>query len=605
MAVQETQVKQMQKLPAEFIDELRTRYDIVELISQYVQLKKTGRNYFGLCPFHAEKTPSFSVSQDKQIFHCFGCGEGGNVYSFLMKIEGLTFPEAVRQLAERAGIPLPQTTGSPAVRQAELTKNRLRQLMQLANRYFQYQLQQPGGRAAKQYLQQRGVAEAAIDSFNLGWAPAAWRELKNFLLRRGYQEKELLTSGLLSVSNSTSYDRFRGRIIYPIWNPQGEVIAFGGRALGDEQPKYLNSPETPIFDKSKTLYAFHLAREAIRRHEQAVIFEGYMDVIAAHQAGIKQAVATLGTSLTEAQARLLRSQAKEVVIVYDADAAGQAAAWRGLQILRQAGCLVKVGRLPPGLDPDDYLRRFGGEVFRREVIEKALLLVDYQLHSLVEQYNVEKDDERIHLFSRIIDVLAAVDNAMEREDYVQKAAKLHQLPAQAIREQTPKKTRPAASRQPTLKVLPKQDAAEKAPLQILALWARFPELIAETAAVLERDSIPEELRDVFAAAQTATAFSPAHLLDLLPSQKHRQIISRLLIEDNYDEKTAGKALADCVKYLKCVHIAQQRKEIEAQMAKLDTVAAKGEIAELSKKWLELRKMEESINQAKEGGKGVE
>ena len=220
----------MQKLPAEFIDELRTRYDIVELISQYVQLKKTGRNYFGLCPFHAEKTPSFSVSQDKQIFHCFGCGEGGNVYSFLMKIEGLTFPEAVRQLAERAGIPLPQTTGSPAVRQAELTKNRLRQLMQLANRYFQYQLQQPGGRAAKQYLQQRGVAEAAIDSFNLGWAPAAWRELKNFLLRRGYQEKELLTSGLLSVSNSTSYDRFRGRIIYPSGTPQGEVIAFGGRA---------------------------------------------------------------------------------------------------------------------------------------------------------------------------------------------------------------------------------------------------------------------------------------------------------------------------------------------------------------------------------------
>ncbi|HZK25638.1 MAG TPA: DNA primase [Oscillospiraceae bacterium] len=594
----------MQKLPTEFIDELRTHYDIVELIAQYVQLKRSGRNYFGLCPFHAEKTPSFSVSQDKQIFHCFGCGEGGNIYSFLMKIEGLTFPEAVRQLAERAGIPLPQIASSPVLQKAELAKNRLRQIMQLANRYFQYKLQQPGGEAARQYLQTRGVTEAARENFALGWTPDAWRELKTFLLRKGYQEKELLTSGLIIANKNTAYDRFRGRIIYPIANPQGEVIAFGGRALGDEQPKYLNSPETPIFDKSKTLYALHLARDAIRRNEQAIIFEGYMDVIAAHQAGIRQAVASLGTSLTESQARLLRNQAKEVVIVYDADAAGQAATWRGLQILREAGCLVKVGILPQGLDPDDYLRRFSGEAFQKEVIEQALLLVDYQLNSLAEQYNIEKDDERIRLFVKIIDVLAAVDNAMEREDYVQKAANLLQLPPTAIREELAKKKQPVTRPQQQRKSWPKQAATEKAPLQILVLWARFPFLIAETAANLDSESIPEELREVFTAAQITAAFSPALLLDLLPSQKYRQLISRLLIEDDYDEKTASKALADCVKYLKCVHIAQQRKEVEAQMAKLDAVAAKGEITELSRKWLELRKMEESINQAKEGGTGV-
>lgn len=382
------------------------------------------------------------------------------------------------------------------------------------------------------------------------------------------------------------------------------MIAFGGRALGDEQPKYLNSPETPIFDKSKTLYALHLARDAIRRNEQAIIFEGYMDVIAAHQAGIRQAVASLGTSLTESQARLLRNQAKEVVIVYDADAAGQAATWRGLQILREAGCLVKVGILPQGLDPDDYLRRFSGEAFQKEVIEQALLLVDYQLNSLAEQYNIEKDDERIRLFVKIIDVLAAVDNAMEREDYVQKAANLLQLPPTAIREELAKKKQPVTRPQQQRKSWPKQAATEKAPLQILVLWARFPFLIAETAANLDSESIPEELREVFTAAQITAAFSPALLLDLLPSQKYRQLISRLLIEDDYDEKTASKALADCVKYLKCVHIAQQRKEVEAQMAKLDAVAAKGEITELSRKWLELRKMEESINQAKEGGTGV-
>ncbi|MCR3921976.1 MAG: DNA primase [Firmicutes bacterium] len=602
------QVTRMEgNLPEEFIEDIRTRFDIVELVAQFVQLKKSGRNYFGLCPFHNEKTPSFSVSQEKQIFHCFGCGEGGNVYTFLMKMEGLAFPVAVRELAQRAGIAMPESTFSPAMQGAELAKKRLLELMKLASRYYQYMLKQPSGRPALQYLHERGLNEETMERFSLGFAPDAWRGLKTFLQRKGFKEKELLEIGLLIANDKSSYDRFRGRIIYPIANQRGDMIAFGGRALGDGQPKYLNSPETPLFEKSKTLYALDVARESIRREKKAVIFEGYMDVIAAHQAGIPQAVASLGTSLTEAQARLLRNQTEEVVIVYDADAAGQAATWRGLQILRQAGCLVKVGRLPQGLDPDDFIRRFGGDAFKKEVIEQALLLVDYQLMNLVEQYNVEKDDERIQLFTKMTDVLASVDNAMEREDYVQKAATLIKLPASAIREELTKNQRQKKShvrRPEQLRLLPKQGATEKAPLQILALWARFPSLIPASALELTSEDVPSELRDVFVTAQSNNIFSPSLLLDILPHEKYRQMLSRLLIDEDYDEKTAKKALDDCVKYLKCVRIALQRKEIEAQMANLDSVAAKGEIAELSKKWLALRKMEESINQAKEGGKGV-
>lgn len=593
-------------LPSEFIDDIRTRFDIVEIVSQYVQLKKSGRNYFGLCPFHNEKTPSFSVSPDKQIFHCFGCGEGGNVYSFLMKIEGLSFPAAVRELARRAGVPVPQMNLSPAMQQKERAKKRMQEIMLLANRFYQHQLKQQAGHAAREYLQQRGLDEKTITSFALGFAPERWRELKNFLQRKGYKEQELLECGLLIASERSAYDRFRGRIIYPICNQHGEVIAFGGRALGEGQPKYLNSPETPLFDKSKTLYAMHKAKEAIRREKKAVIFEGYMDVIAAHQAGIRQAVASLGTSLTAAQARLLRNQAEEVVIVYDADTAGQIATWRGLQILQQAGCLVKVGRLPRGLDPDDYIRKFGGKAFQNEVIDQALLLVDYQLTSLIEQYSLEKEDERLQLFTKVTDVLNSIDNAMERENYVQKAAALLKLPAAAIREELSKRKQghiSAPSFTP-IKVSSGKDAVEKAPLQILALWSRFPALIPLTSAALDPEDFPAELNNVLSVAQNNNTFSPSLLLDLLPEKNHRQFLSRLLIDEEYDEKTAKKAIDDCIIFLKRHRIAKEREEIEMQMAKLDPVVAKGEIAKLSKKWLVLRKMEESMNYAKEGGKGV-
>lgn len=595
-------------LPSQFIDEVRSHYDIVQFISEYVQLKRSGRNYFGLCPFHGEKTPSFSVSQDKQIFHCFGCGEGGNVFTFIMKADSLTFPEAVSELAKRAGISLPQAALSPSSERTQRTKERLSEAVGWAQRFYRHCLEHPEGNSAQQYLIRRGLSADVIHRFGLGFAPDSWDAGKQFLLKKGFNERELLDAGILTAGEKRTYDRFRKRVTFPICNQRGEIIGFGGRLLDEGNPKYLNSPETPLFDKSKYLYALHLAREAIRLNKQAVIFEGYLDVIAAHQAGITNVVASLGTSLTEAQARLLRNQAEEVVIVYDADAAGQAAAWRGVQILRQAGCLVKVGRLPVGLDPDDYIRRFGGEVFRQEVIAKALLLVDYQLESLIEHFDLDKDDDRIRLFAKISDIFVSVENAMEREDYIEKVAARLAVTAASIREELGKKRQPFSQFKQINQVVGITDqiesAVDKAPLQLLALWARFPPLLS-AAVELENVDFPVELRLLLTEAKKEdNLFSPSFVLELLPAGKYRQALGRLLIEDSYEEKQAKKAVVDCVRLLKSVRISRQRKILEAEMAKLDPVASKGEIAELSKKWLELRKLEETINNPREGGKGV-
>ena len=363
-------------IPEEVIERVREHYDIVDVVGRYVQLKKSGRNYFGLCPFHSEKTPSFSVSPEKQIYYCFGCGEGGNVIKFIMEMEQLTFVEAVRRLAEEAAIPLPQvgTISDPE----DGPRKRMREALEWACRlYHHILLNTDQGRDAFRYLQERGVSMETIKEFRLGYAPSSGDILLRFLKRKGFSEKLQEEAGLISSSDSATlprrfFDRFRGRVMFPIHDSQGRVIAFGGRMLGEGHPKYLNSPETPLFHKGRQLFNFHRARRAIRRERQAILFEGYMDVIAAWQAGIQTGVASLGTSLSDDQARMIRLNAEHVTICYDADDAGQAAADRGLEVLKERGCLVKVAQMPPGMDPDDFLRKRGADAFREEILAEAL-----------------------------------------------------------------------------------------------------------------------------------------------------------------------------------------------------------------------------------------
>lgn len=410
-------------LPEDWIDQVRQANDIVDVISEYIRLKPSGRGFFGLCPFHGEKTPSFHVEPERQIYHCFGCGEGGNVFTFVMAMERMDFVEAAKHLAERSGIPVPlQQVDRAKARVIKDEQERLYALNREAAHYFHQKLTGPEGEAAKAYLKQRGLDEKTIKAFGLGYAPGGWETLKQYLLSRGYAQDDLIKAGLLVRKDRKAYDRFRDRIQFPIIDGRGQVTGFGGRTMGDAQAKYLNSSESPVFHKSMTLYGVHIVRK-VRPLSHVIVVEGYMDVIALHQFGFANAVASLGTSLTQEQARLIRRLAPEAYIAYDGDAAGQSAALRGLDILRDAGVRVRVMRFPEGLDPDETLRKYGPEYFKKQQAS-ALSLVDYKLDQLGRGIDIDTPEGRVQFATQAAEVLAKVDNVLEREVHIQRISEM-------------------------------------------------------------------------------------------------------------------------------------------------------------------------------------
>ena len=401
-----------------FLDELTARCDIVDVVSRYVALKKSGSNYFGLCPFHGEKTASFSVAPDKQIFHCFGCGAGGGVISFIMKIEGLEFQDAVRHLARQQGMEVPETGVS---REDRKNRDRLLALMKDAGRFYYAQLHHPQNAPALQYFVRRGLSGKTMNRFGLGYAPDSFHALMDAMQAKGYTKAELDAAGLIGRSKQgTYYDKFRNRVIFPIIDIRGDVIAFGGRVMDDSTPKYLNSPETYIFGKSRNLFAMNLAKKT--KNDYFLLAEGYMDVIALHQAGFDSAVASLGTALTEEQARLMSRYTNEVVICYDADNAGQKAAQRAIDILNRAGLRVKVLRIPGAKDPDEFIKAKGSEAFRK-LIERSENHIEYRLQRIRDRYDMTEDEQRIGYLNEAAEELAALDNEIEREVYTGRVAK--------------------------------------------------------------------------------------------------------------------------------------------------------------------------------------
>ncbi|SFJ08488.1 DNA primase [Thermoflavimicrobium dichotomicum] len=427
------------RIPDEVIDQIRTQVDIVDVVSTYVQLKKSGRNFFGLCPFHSERTPSFSVSPEKQIYHCFGCGVGGDVIRFVMDIEQLTFVEAVKHLAEQAGIPLPESVSVESQENEELRE--MRHALELTARlYHHLLLHEEYGRVARQYLESRQVRMETIKEFQLGYAPLSDHQLLfRFLKRRGFQPALLEKIGLITSRSSPSmdrfYDRFRGRIIFPIHDTQGRVIGFGGRSLGNQEPKYLNSPETPLFHKGSHLFNLHRARTHIRKKQQAVLFEGYMDVISAWQAGIYTGIATLGTSLTEQQAKVIKRNTDSVIICYDADTAGQAAAERGTDLLRKYNCTVKIAQMPGKMDPDDYIRCYGASAFQEEVLAGAMSLTAFKLEMLKKKYHLQDEDDRLKYLTVAIDLISELPLAIEQDHYLRRLADEFHLSLDALKEE--------------------------------------------------------------------------------------------------------------------------------------------------------------------------
>ena len=412
----------------ELIEEIRQNNDIVDIISQYVHLTRKGRNYFGLCPFHNEKSPSFSVSPDRQIFHCFGCGVGGNVYTFLMKIEGITFKEALEQLAERANIQLPTLQNSEDT-EREALKAKVYKVNEFTAEFYHQNLYKPTAKIAQEYVKKRKMNRETLEAYRIGYS-GKFDELYKALKGQGFQEKEILESGLVNKNDNGTYiDRYRNRLMFPICDVRGKVIAFGGRVLDDSKPKYINSPENIVYSKGRHLFGLNVAKKYSEK--RILIVEGYMDVISLHQRGITNVVAALGTALTEQQGWLLRKSTEQVILGFDADGAGQTAVARSMEILQNMGCDMRVLQIEGAKDPDEFIVKFGEGRFKL-AIDNAISLVEFKVKNLRKDINLENASDKIKFLNEIAKILAKVQNTIEREIYIEKIAKGYNISKEAI-----------------------------------------------------------------------------------------------------------------------------------------------------------------------------
>ncbi|XJZ26259.1 DNA primase [Bacillota bacterium Lsc_1132] len=426
------------RIADEKINQIRQSVDIVEVISEYVQLKKQGRNYFGLCPFHGENTPSFSVSADKQIFHCFGCGAGGNVFTFLMELEGISFQEAAIKLAEKTNIELQLSSAAGKEKRLPKDLQDMYDAHELLRKFYHHLLiNTKDGQHALEYLLNRGFTRESIDKFQIGYSLSSWDFVYKFLLKKGFSADLMEKAGLIikREKDGSYFDRFRDRIMFPIDDRNGKTIAFSGRSLGANEPKYLNSPETAIFNKSKILYNFHLAKPHIRKTQNAVLFEGFADCITADRAGVENGVATMGTSLTDEHVSLIRQNVQTVTICYDSDNAGIEAAFRAGKMLTEAECSIKVALMPDGLDPDEFVKKFGAEKFQKEVIGASLTWMSFKFLYYRRGKNLQVEGERLAYIEEILQEISMLPKAVERDHYLRQLAAEFSLSLEALKEQ--------------------------------------------------------------------------------------------------------------------------------------------------------------------------
>lgn len=418
----------MVRYSEELIEEIKNSNDIVDVISQYVNLKRSGRNFFGLCPFHKEKSPSFSVSPDKQIFHCFGCGAGGNVIHFISKIENADFKEAIGILANRAGIELP-TLNNYEDNKTALLKSKVYEINQIAAEFYHQNLYKPTSKIGQEYIKKRKLDNRTLKSFLIGYS-GNFDELYRILKQKGFTEEEILASSLVNKTDDGKYiDRFRKRVMFPIQDTRNKVIAFGGRVTDDSKPKYINSPENIVYSKGKHLFGLNVAKRGELKN--IIIVEGYMDAISLYQRGITNVVASLGTALTEAQGRLLRRYSERVTIGYDSDGAGQAATLRGLEILQNIGCDVRILQISGAKDPDEYVIKYGPERFLK-CVEQAISLVEFKVKMLKQSLNLDNINDKIKFLNQVAKILSNVTNSIERELYVEKIANEYNVSKEAI-----------------------------------------------------------------------------------------------------------------------------------------------------------------------------
>ena len=551
---------------SEVIDEVVSRSDIVDIISGYIKLKKNGSSYVGLCPFHNEKSPSFSVSPGKQLYHCFGCGVGGNVITFVMEYENYTFLEAVKYLADKAGMQLPETSYSEEEKKNRDLKAKLLEINKIAATYYYHQLKAENGKIGLSYLQKRGLSDTTINRFGLGYAGQTGNALYQYLKSKGYDDALLKETGLFTYERGI-HDKFWNRVMFPIMDINNKVIGFGGRVMGDAKPKYLNSPETKLFDKSRNLYGLNAAR--ISRKSNMIICEGYMDVISLHQAGFTQAVASLGTALTPGQAALMKRYTDNVLITYDSDAAGVKAALRAIPILKEAGLTTKVINMQPYKDPDEFIKAKGAAEFSKLLVN-AVHYISFEIACIQRKYNLKNPEHRVRFATEAAEILAKLDSEIERNVYLGEVSRVTGVEEEAIRSEIRKLVqkedaayqREAEKRQQNLKnYTPEGRRKDKGLLEaqrsLLYYAAQHQGIYDTLKEILEEDDFTEGIYwrtfgDIGDLWQNAGHVFPADLVSRFEDAKEQKQVTEIFAVQLPTENGADmeKAINEQVKRLK-------------------------------------------------------
>lgn len=586
----------------DIIEEVRQKNDIVDVVSQYVKLTRKGSSYFGLCPFHNEKTPSFSVTPGKQMYYCFGCGAGGNVFNFIMEYENYTFGEALKHLADRAGVELPQIEYSKEVREKAQERAELLEINKQAAQYFYYQLRTEKGAQGYQYLTGRGLSEETMRKFGLGYSDKFGGGLYQFLKSKGYGDDRLRESGLFNVDERHGmYDKFWNRVIFPIMDVNNRVIGFGGRVMGDGKPKYLNSPETKIFDKSRNLYGLNVARTTRRKY--LILCEGYMDVISMHQAGFTNAVASLGTALTSGHASLLKRYTQEVLLLYDSDEAGVRAALRAIPILREAGVNSRVVNLRPYKDPDEFIKNLGAEAFE-ERLEQASDSFMFRVSIAESEFPMEEPQGQNRFFERCAEMLLELKDELERNLYIEAIVKKYRgqygISVEDLRKRVntlalkgtpaerriqPKKSQEGAPKK-------KKDSASDQAQKLMLTWiVTYPKIFDKVAQYLTPEDfvVPlyREVAQMLFSQREEGEVNPARLLNsFTDSEEQREVASLFNATIHLDTpKEQDQAFADTLLRIKTESLAERNRNWNpTDMAGLqEIIKAKKELEELGRK----------------------
>ncbi len=557
----------------DLVEEVRSRNDIVDVISGYVRLQRKGSSYFGLCPFHSEKSPSFSVSRDKQMYYCFGCGAGGNVFTFLMEYEHFTFPEALKTLADRAGIALPQGEASGEEKRRQSLKSSVMELNKEAATYFYYQLRRENGAAAMRYLKNRGLSDETIHRFGLGYANIYSDDLYRYFKGKGVSDELLAQSGLMQADEKRGMrDKFWNRVIFPIMDANGRVIGFGGRVMGDGKPKYLNSPETVAFDKSRNLYGLQFARTS--RKKNLLVCEGYMDVISMHQAGFTNAVASLGTALTSQHASLIRRYTDEVILTYDSDEAGVRAALRAIPILAEAGVKARVLNMRPYKDPDEFIKALGAEEFQKR-IDDAQNSFLFETDILKNSYDMNDPTGKTAFYEALAKKLTGFEQELERETYLEAVASRYRVSPDSLRKmvnsialggmrarrgETPRREHKERAEQET--------GVQKSQKLLLTWLIEYPSLYGKVKEYLRPEDFSGEpyrtAAKLLFAQYEAGELSPAGIIDHFEDPQEQSQVAALFHQDlqvNSDAERS-KALREALQRVILASLDEQRAHLD-------------------------------------------